>query len=238
MNRLIRPMVLAFMAASFLYAAPTAKEAETTAWWAAATSAYGLSSAYTASRTVIRIEELDESGAVKSYESGETRVDWSGKEPRVVVVKAEKNGKDTTDEWRKRYAKSTAGKPGGDASSEGPPAGFDATPFDPKYSAVLSRGAALPAKGTVQVPYVITTDGGPVDGTARFSESGQVLGATQVWLKPPIFVSSMRSSLAYAYHEGALVMSSMQIEGEASILFVKKRFRMALEFSDWRKTPG
>jgi hypothetical protein len=238
MLRLLRLMVLALMSAAFLYAAPASRDADASAWWAAATKAYGLSSGFTASRTVIRIEELDNSGAVKSYESGETRVDWSGKEPRVVVVKAEKNGKDTTDEWRKRYAKSSAGKPGGDASSEGPPAGFDATPFDPKYSAVLSRGAALPATGMVQVPYVITTDGGPVDGTARFSESGQVLGATQVWLKPPIFVSSMRSSLTYAYHDGALVMASMQIEGEASILFVKKRFRMALEFSDWKKTPG
>jgi len=238
MRRLTLSTGIALFTATLVSAAPVSRDADAAAWWMAATKAYGMASGLTASRTVIRIEELDESGAVKSYESGETRMDWSGDTPRVVVVKAEKNGKDTSDEWRKRYAKTSTGKPDDDASSEGPPAGFDATPFDPKYSSTLSRGPALPATGKVQVPYVITTKGGPIDGTAIFSESGQVLSATQVWQKPPVFVSSMRSALTYAYHEGILVIASMKIEGEATILFIKKRFRMALEFSDWKKNPG
>jgi hypothetical protein len=48
----------------------------------------------------------------------------------------------------------------------------------------------------------------------------------------------MRSTIRYAYHEGALVVAGMVIEGEASILFVKRRFRMAFEFSEWRRSPA
>ncbi len=212
-------------------------------WWNAATVASGAASGYVASRTVIRIEELDESGLVTSLEEAETRLDWTKPTPEAVVVNAVKNGKDVTEEWRKRYAKAAKdqAKSGADGNSAasgkgGPPGGFDATPFDPKYSRGLSRGQPSLVNAGVEVPYVITTDAGPVEGIASFSGSGAAFGATQRWSKPPVFVSSMSSTMRYAYQDRMLFISGMQIEGETSILFIKRRFRMGFEFSDWRKS--
>lgn len=205
--------------------------------------ASGAASGYVASQTVIRIEELDEAGLVTSYEEAVTKLDRTKPVTETVVVRAEKNGKDVTDDWRKRYAKmardQAKAKSDGTSGASGtgnPPGGFDATPFDPKYAKVVTRGEPRIAGTGIEVPYVITTGGGPVEGVANFSGSGVALGAAQHWSKPPIFVSAMSSKLRYAYQEGVLVVSSMQIEGDATILFIKKRFRMAFEFSDWRKS--
>jgi len=196
-----------------------------------------------ASRTVIRIEELDESGLVTSYEEAVTKLDWAKPVTETVVERAVKNGKDVTDDWRKRYAKmakdqakAKADGTSGASGSGGPPGGFDATPFDPKYAKVVTRGEPKSAGTGFEVPYVIITDGGPVEGIASFASSGAALGAAQSWIKPPMFVSAMSSKLRYAYQDGALVVTRKQIEGEAAILFIKKRFRMSFEFSEWRKS--
>lgn len=225
------------------FAALPPSSADVQLWWNAATAASGAASGYVASRTVIRIEELDESGLVTSYEEAVTKLDWTKPVPEAVVVSAMKNGKDVTDDWRKRYAKMAKDKAkakadgtSGASGSGGPPGGFDATPFDPKYSRVVTRGEPRTAGTGIEVPYVITTEGGPVEGVASFSGSGAALGAAQRWSKPPVFVSAMNSKLRYAYQDSALVVSGMQIEGEASVLFIKRRFRMSFEFSDWRKS--
>jgi hypothetical protein len=47
----------------------------------------------------------------------------------------------------------------------------------------------------------------------------------------------MKSTLKYAYQDGILVIGGMKIEGQASILVIKKRFRMSFEFDDWERTP-
>ncbi len=226
-------------------AALTPSSVDILGWWNAATVASGAATGYVASRTVIRIEELDEAGLVTSYEEAVTKLDWTKAATETVVVSAVKNGKDVTEDWRKRYAKmardqakAKADGTSGASGRGGPPGGFDATPFDPKYAKVVTRGDAKVAGTGIEVPYVITTDGGPVEGVASFSGSGAALGAIQRWRKPPVFVSTMSSKLRYAYQDGALVVTSMQIEGEASILFIKRRFRMSFEFSDWRKSAG
>jgi len=185
-----------------------------------------------ATRTSVRVEEVDEAGTVQSYESGETVTEFVGMESRVLVVRAEKNGKDVTEDWRRRYSKSRDGPRGG------PPEGFDATPFDPKYAKDVLLGEAMQKNGLVEVPYTIMTGGGPVEGVAYFLPSGKAASASQRWMEPPVFVSSMKSTLKYAYQDGALVIGGMRIEGQASILFVKKRFRMEFEFREWQRTPG
>ncbi len=236
MFRYLVSAVLSAYSLGVLSSAAGVSATDVSAWWSAATAAYGAASGYVASRTVIRIEELDAAGAVASYEEGETRLDWSKPGPAVVVVRAKKIGKDVSDDWRKRYAKAAKDSASGDDDSKrGPPAGFDATPFDPKYAKALKLGPPRADGSGFEVPYVITTDGGPVEGVARFSGSGVPVTATQSWTKPPAFVSTMSSSIRYARHEGALVVSGMDIEGEASVLFIKKRFRMRFEFSDWQK---
>ena len=183
---------------------------------------------------MLRIEELDKDGRVKSTEQGETRIEFKGTERIVVVVKAEKNGKDASDEWRKRYGKPSSSNSDGDSSRGGPPGGFDATPFDPKYTKDLIRGEARAGSAGILIPYSISTSGGDIEGTVNFSSSGTPVEATQTWVKPRMFVSSMSSSIRYTQVEDALVISGMNIEGEASILFIKYRFRMSFDFFDWQ----
>ncbi|GAB1455723.1 hypothetical protein MASR2M48_10300 [Spirochaetota bacterium] len=84
------------------------------------------------------------------------------------------------------------------------------------------------------IPYSISTSGGDIEGTVNFSSSGTPVEATQTWVKPRMFVSSMSSSIRYTQVEDALVISGMNIEGEASILFIKYRFRMSFDFFDWQ----
>lgn len=207
------------------------------AWWADATRAFGLAAGLEAQRSLIRIEELDEEGAVTSYESGETYTQWAGTERKVSVVRAEKDGKDVSESWRKRYEKAGTDGDSGASRKGGPPSGYDATPFDPKYATRVTLGTPRPSGAFVEVPYIIATDGGAIEGVAVFTASGQPMSAVQDWTKPPMFVSSMRSALSYGYSGGALVISGMRIEGKASILLVKKRFRMSFEFSEWRRPP-
>lgn len=224
-------------------AALAPSSADISAWWNAATAASGAASGYVASRTVIRIEELDETGLVTSYEEAVTKLDWTKPVTETVVVSAVKNGKDVTEDWRKRYAKmardqaqAKADGTSGASGRGGPPGGFDATPFDPKYARAVTRGESRAVGTGIEVPYVIDTEGGPVEGVASFSGLGAALGAVQRWSKPPVFVSAMSSKLRYTYQDAALVVTGMQIEGEASVLFIKRRFRMSFEFSDWRKS--
>lgn len=209
---------------------------ELPAWWSSATAAFDMAKQYNPVRTVTSIEELDASGAVMSLERGETRTEWSGASSKVVVVKAEKNGKDASDEWRKRYAKqSGTAASNGAATPGGPPPGFDATPFDPKYASGVTCGPARAASGFVEVPYTIKTDGGPVEGVVRFSNGGMVVSATQQWTKPPIFVTSIVSNIDYGYRDGALVIAGMTIDAQASILLIRKHYRIHFQFLEWAR---
>jgi len=232
--RISTTLALFFLALSSAFA-DAASDART--WWSEATSAYGKALGLEAGRTRIRIDELNEEGSVTSYESGETVAEWAGSERKVSVVKAEKNGKDVSAAWRKRYEGPSTDGTSGATRKGGTPSGFDATPFDPKYAVSVTLGSPKAAGGYIELPYTIAADGGDIKGIAVFTTSGKPRSAVQEWVSPPTFVSSMRSSLVFAYEAEALVISGMVIEVNASILFVKKRFRMSFEFSEWKRPP-
>ncbi len=233
-QRISAMLSLFFLALSSAFADPAS---DARAWWSEATRAYAKASGLEAGRTRIRIEELNQEGSVTSYESGETVAEWIGSERRVSVVKAEKNGKDVSAAWRKRYERSSTDGTSGASRKGGTPSGFDATPFDPKYAASVTLGTPKTAGGFFELPYTIAVEGGDIEGVAVFTASGKPRSAVQEWVSPPTFVSSMRSSLVFAYEGETLVVSGMEIAVNASILFVKKRFRMSFEFSEWKRPP-
>jgi hypothetical protein len=214
------------------------------AWWADATAAYGRGLAYEPGYTIVRIEELDASGQVKAIETGEIITRRVEGILVSTVLRAEKNGKDVTADWQKRYTRSSEDNRGG------PPAGFDATPFDPGWAAALSLGSSRRTSEGLLIPYAIKRDGVELEGSAVFSADGFAISASQSWLRLPPLVSSMSSTIQYrmldlaaardraASGDRALVAKGMQIQGMASILFVKKRFRMSFEFDEWRPKPA
>ncbi|MDX9957284.1 MAG: hypothetical protein RBT68_02475 [Spirochaetia bacterium] len=226
-----------FFACLFFYVLTISSPAAEAAWWSAATAAYGRGLGYEPGHTIVRIEELDPDGMVQSTESGEIRTHRAEGKLVSTVIRAQKNGKDVTADWQKRYNRSSSEGRGG------PPAGFDATPFDPAWTSALFPGTPRRTTEGLLIPYTIKRDGVELEGTALFSTDGLAISASQSWLSLPPLVSSMSSTIYYRVLEPAsngdraLVAQGMQIEGMASILFVKKRFRMSFEFGQWRLKP-
>ncbi|HAE23425.1 MAG TPA: hypothetical protein DCG47_14060 [Spirochaetaceae bacterium] len=198
--------------------------------WQEALTAHARAEAYGPGRTVILIQELNAEGAVVSYERGETRTLWRGATPVVTLVAAEKNGKDASDEWKKRLARPSEG-------AGGPPEGFDASPLIARYAESVRLGESSFAADGLRLPYTLKAGKAEATGTMRFSADGKLLAVEQRWTKLPILVSAMSASYGYEYHDGALVVRALKIEAEATILFIKKRFRMEFSFSDWQRKP-
>lgn len=198
--------------------------------WREAVAAHSKAEGYGPGRTVILIEELSPEGAVLSYERGETRTDWRGPTPSVTLVSAEKNGKDASAEWKKRLARQ-------DGEAGGPPEGFDASPVIARYSEAVRLGAFSPGADSWGLPYTLAAGKAEAAGTMRFGPDGRLLAVEQRWTKLPIFVSAMSASYSYEYHGDALVIRALTIDAEATILFVKKRFRMQFGFSEWQSKP-
>lgn len=226
---------MVFLLIMFMVLAPVVATGND-AWWQSATAAYALAAGLEPGITRISIQELDTAGQVKSREWAEIHSRRDGLQLVSTVVRAEKNGKDVTQDWQKRYARSGSGQ-GGQGGQGGPPAGFDATPFDPVWAPFVVRtGSRLVALGQ-EVGYSIQKGDTLIEGLATFTSDGRALTAWQRWIRLPPFVSSIASTLEYGSHDDALVVSTMQISAEASILFVKMRYRLTLEFSEWRSKP-
>lgn len=237
MQRIIVCLVLSFLVTPI----PAADEV----LWSAATAAYGRGLVYEPGYTKVLIQELDADGLTKATEFGEIRTRRVDGVLVSTVIRAEKNGKDATADWQKRYNRSASDDRGG------PPAGFDATPFDPRWASALSLGPPRRTSEGLLIPYAMKRDRVELEGSALFGASGFAVSASQSWLRLPPLVSSMSSTIKYQVldlavfgdrapvpGDRALVAKGMQVEGMASILFVKKRFRMSFEFDEWRPRPA
>ncbi len=220
---------VALAAAGFVFLSgmpAMAQAADASALWRGAVAAFGRGTTQVPATIDFLVEELGADGSVASYEKGRTtkRADGS-----TMVVFAEKNGRDTTAEYRKRVESK-----GGDGSSAKPPKGVDATPFDPAWQfAVRIQGAA--ARGDfVEIPYAIVSKDVNIAGFARFSNEGLPLLATQRWIKAPPFVSSMASTIDYVTRDDALLVARLSIDARIDALIIRKTLRFSMAFSDWK----
>ncbi|MBP7263257.1 MAG: hypothetical protein KBB32_03720 [Spirochaetia bacterium] len=201
-------------------------------YWQEAEAASARGQAYAPTRSSILIEELDAEGRAVSREEGETSTSWAADgTQQVTVLWASKNGKDVSDDWQKRYSKA--------GSASGPPPEYDAHPFDAAYAATRSlKAGASAADGSLNVSYLLETEQGPVSGVVTFGPDGRARAASQVWEKLPPMVKRMESRFEYDYVGDALVTSRTTLNVEATILFVKKRYRMSFGFSGWKPAPS
>jgi hypothetical protein len=224
----------AFVIAVFLASALPAAPAPAQSAWDRAVADYARGLSLKAERMSWRIEELDASGSVESWEEVEILLDWSGAEVRSTVVVARKDGKDVTEAWRERLEKGSSGG--------GPPSwgdGFRATPFEPGFQegrivspSYRSREDGAPRLFT---PYELRADGKTkAKGSLVSDEAGEPLYARQTWDPLPFGVASMDALIRYARGPGGeLVVASLEYRADAAILFVRKRFRFVLRFSLW-----
>jgi len=223
-------MALVFLAAATLFPPSVAADAA----WDRSVSDYARGLSLQPRRVSWRIEELDAAGAVISWEEVETLLERSGTGTRSTVVSARKDGEDVTETWRKRLEKGSSG--------DGPPSwgdGFRATPFDPDFQAGRSVSPSYLAvdEGRTRLfrPYELSTGGkSRAKGLLVSDESGEPLYARQAWDSLPLGVSSMEAVIRYARGPaGELLVASLEYRADASLVFVRKRFRFVLRFSDW-----
>ncbi len=222
------------LALVFLVVAAPAQPNAADAAWDRSVSDYGRGLSLQPRRMSWRIEELDAAGAVVSWEEVETLLERSDAGTRGTVVSARKDGEDVTEAWRKRFEKGSAG--------DGPPSwgdGFRATPFDPDFQAgrIVSAPYLAVDEGRTRIfrPYELSAGGkARAKGLLVSDESGEPLYARQTWDPLPLGVSTMDAVIRYARGPaGELVVASLEYRADASLLFVRKRFRFFLRFSDW-----
>ena len=174
----------------------------------------------------ILIEELANDGSVTSREKARTMKLADGS---TIVVFAEKNGKDTTAEYRKRIESMSGG-----ANAGKPPKGFDASPFDPAWQSAIRTQTAVRKGDLVEVPYTIRSRDADTTGIARFSVDGEPISASQRWEKTPPFVTAISSSIEYIARGGSLFAERLASEGKVDALVFRRGFRFTMQFSEWR----
>ena len=192
-------------------------------WWTETIRLYEQTSQIQPSRTVTEVIELDAQGRIKSSEITETRYERIGSEERVIVLR---NGVDVSADRRNQRQRNNN-------SSEG----FGAMPFDARYAPLTVRTSISTLNNITLVSYTISTQAGPVEGIAHFSENGHLTYIEQVWLKPSGAVSAMRAECYFDYQNGIPIITRINFEGSASVLFIKRHFRMNIENFDWTRKP-
>ncbi len=101
-----------------------------TGWWDQAVQSFGRADTYYPASLSIRVEEYSKDNKLESVEWGEIRQSWVQGKMVSTVIKAEKDGKNITEAWQKRYDKQNEGQ---EAKNSGAPEGYDVTPFEAKY---------------------------------------------------------------------------------------------------------
>jgi hypothetical protein len=222
-----RLVAFALAGSFFIGMAPaTAQVMDTSAVWRNSVAAFARGKAFEAATMEYLVEELKTDGSVNSYEKGRTTKRADG---TTAVIFAEKNGKDTTAENRKRLEAK-----GGEASAAKPPKGFDATPFDPAWQFALRTLPSGLRGDFVDIPYAIASSDVDISGVARFSKEGIPVSATQRWNRRPPLVSALSSSIEYLSKDEGLFIRRFTIDVSIDALVVKKGLRFAMDYSQWR----
>ena len=189
-----------------------------------------------------RTEELDKTGRAEStMETVERVTNVNGKRERELV-RAVRDGKDVTEEQRRRRAerKAAAEKDGEGSGSRG---NLTLTVFNPfareeqaKYRFTLA-GPDPAVPGSVRIRF--EPKGAPSDksysGEAVVDSAGQA--PVRIRYRPSVIkkpIQKIAFELLFAAPSArGPVLSSLSIEGEGGVLFIKKRFRSKTTFSDY-----
>ncbi len=198
-------------------------------WWERSVTASVRAREFEPATVDIISEEYTPDGTLVSSERGRT-VRQADETMRVLF--AEKNGQDTTDSYRKRME-----SPRGGATAGRPPAGFDATPFNPDWQTALRLGPALRRGDFVEVPYSISSKDVELEGVVMFSGEGKALSASQRWRRRPPFVTELSTTIEYLADGDALFIPGMTVAARIDALVYRRTIRFSMLFSDWRPKP-
>lgn len=204
-----------------------------TGWWDQAVQSYGRSDSYYPASLTIRVEEYSKDNKLESVEWGEIRQQWVQGKLVSTVVKAEKDGKNVTEAWQKRYDKQNEGQ---EEKNSGAPDGYDVTPFEEKYRGdlVLDDKNIVSADGQIAVPYEVRGKKSKASGVVFFTPQGIPVRAVQSYLTLPPFVKTLKAEFSYAVVDNTLVMSSLVMNTAVNAVLLVKNYRIQMSFRDWK----
>lgn len=202
-------------------------------WWSTAVDAYTKAGSYYPAMYTIRIEEFNRDSKLESLEWGTMLQRWTGASMETTVLRAEKNGKDVTKDWQKRFDKQDSAR----NSSGGPPEGFDISPFEKKYfkDLIIDTTNSTTIEGKIVVPYSVNTKNAAVKGIVYFSIDGIPLNAVQTYSKLPPLVQSLVSEFSYQQIDNALVIKTFTMDTVVNAVVTVKRYKVSMNFEQWRK---
>lgn len=221
-------------AAFGLFANPAAVSPELA--WALAREAWARGQAYKAHRMTSRFDELNGKGEVSSSTYTEYALRWNGDRSEATIIRATKDGKDITEKAREEERKRK--KPDATSAASGSSGGMDAgdfVPFSEKAAPKLSRGVARWSGADFSVPYRIKDPKSGSIGEVRFGPSGMPLSLSYSLEKMPSMVGEFLGTATFStLPDGALVISRYGFSGEGGFLFIRMRFNVVMDFSDYR----
>jgi len=234
-------------------AAGASADPRSDALWARARDAWAAGLAYKPGRMIVSGSELDSSGAAASTFESEYELFYEGGETRQVLVRASKDGKDTTEKARAQAAKEEAREAAArvreregqaDAVSSSSRSGFadmgpqDLVPFSPKVERITRLGEPVEERFEMLLPYEILDPKTQISGLLRFDAEGRALSLRYSLGKLPPFMSEASGEVRFeTLPDGALVFASVSFEGTARILFIRKRFAGRIEPLEYAKAP-
>lgn len=208
-------------------------------YWLRAAAAWERGQAYRPRAMTMRFTELDRDGRAKSVTLNEYRLSYEGEQPRYELIRSTKDGKDQTEKAKAEEAKRSAsarGGPGGPPGSSGSSDPLASMPFSDKIPGPLELGQPRAAGSAVSLPYAIKHDKQGSEGVVFFDER---LRATRIEYRPkplPAMVSEFSGVMRLReLPDGALVLSAMEFSGEGGVLFVRMRFSVGIDFSDYER---
>lgn len=203
-------------------------------WWTTAVDAYTKAALYYPAAYTIRIEEYDRNNKLESTEWGTMVQQWKGTSMETTVLRAEKNGKDVTKDWQKRFNKQNSNT---NNSSGGPPEGFDISPFENKYfkDLVIDTANITIIEGKIAVPYVVKTKKASAQGIVYFDREGIPQSAVQTYSILPPLVQSLTTEFTYLQVDTALVMKTFIMDTIVNAVVAVKRYKVSMMFDKWGK---
>jgi hypothetical protein len=180
-----------------------------------------------------KLERIDGDGNADSVREMQAQVDADGGEVHVRIVKYVEDGRDKTDEARK---KARDDKDDDDRDLK--------MPFlrgeQPRYTFdQIEADRADPARVRIAfVPRARADD--TIEGSAWVdTRTGTVLSAGFKLSKTPMFVDYVHITLEFGAPTSlGPAVSKVQMVGRGGLLFLRKRFRAAATLSDYRVSPA
>jgi hypothetical protein len=193
--------------------------------WSRAVTQWRAGEAWKPRSLVMEFEEQDAEGNRTKLVEITTRLSYENPDkPTSHIEKALENGKDVTEEWRK--------KKGGGQEFE------DLTPFRAALQGSIALGAPSVRRQAGRsyqvVPYAVKGKSLGAAGNVWFDQAGEPYRAVYEYSGLPLGMTGVSASQVFGKaSEGALVATELVIRYDVTVLFERKRGVMRMRFSSW-----